>query len=200
MVQHIRVSVDQMRGLISGLLAHSMARDQALDLEMVSLRNQVKHIVATLENPRAGGEIVAGDLLDVWADRVLLRQVLDNLIGNALKYVAPGTVPRVVVEAEVANPGWACVKVRDNGIGVPPPQRERIFESFQRASGEDYRGTGLGLAICRRIIQRHGGNIHVTGNPDGIGSSFEFTLPTTPTAFERAMAPTRPGTMPGDAP
>jgi PAS domain S-box-containing protein len=200
MVHHIRGSVDQMRGLISGLLAHSMARDQALDLEMVSLRNQVKHIVATLENPRAGGEIVAGDLLDVWADRVLLRQVLDNLIGNALKYVAPGTVPRVVVEAEVANPGWACVKVRDNGIGVPPPQRERIFESFQRASGEDYRGTGLGLAICRRIIQRHGGNIHVTGNPDGIGSSFEFTLPTTPTAFERAMAPTRPGTMPGDAP
>ncbi len=189
MVQHIRVSVDQMRGLISGLLAHSMARDQALDLEMVSLRNQVKHIVATLENPRAGGEIVAGDLLDVWADKVLLRQVLDNLIGNALKYVAPGTVPRVVVEAEVASPGWACVKVRDNGIGVPPPQRERIFESFQRASGEDYRGTGLGLAICRRIIQRHGGNIHVTDNPDGIGSSFEFTVPTTPTAFERAMAP-----------
>ena len=198
MVQHIRVSVDQMRGLISGLLAHSMARDRALDLELVSLRNQVKHIVSTLENPRAGNEILAGDLLDVWADRVLLRQVLDNLIGNALKYVAPGTVPHVVVEAEVATPGWACVKVRDNGIGVPPPQRERIFESFQRASGEDYRGTGLGLAICRRIIQRHGGDIHVTDNPDGIGSSFEFTLPTTPTAFERAMAPALAETMPDD--
>jgi len=200
MVQHIRVSVDQMRGLISGLLAHSMARDQALDLEMVSLRNQVKHIVATLENPRAGGEIVAGDLLDVWADKVLLRQVLDNLIGNALKYVAPGTVPRVVVEAEATSPGWACVKVRDNGIGVPPPQRERIFESFQRASGEDYRGTGLGLAICRRIIQRHGGNIHVTDNPDGIGSSFEFTVPTNPTAYERAMAPALAEIQDDDAP
>jgi signal transduction histidine kinase len=195
MVGHIRVSVDQMRGLISGLLAHSMARDQALDLEMVSLRNQVKHIVATLDHPRGGGEIVAGDLLDVWADRVLLRQVLDNLISNALKYVARGTVPRVVVEAEEASPGWACVKVRDNGIGVPPPQRERIFESFQRASGDDYRGTGLGLAICRRIIQRHGGNIHVSDNPDGMGSSFEFTLPMTPTAFERAMAPARAEAM-----
>ena len=199
MVQHIRVSVDQMRGLISGLLAHSMARDQALDLEMVSLRNQVKHIITTLDNPRAGGEIVAGELLDVWADRVLLRQVLDNLIGNALKYVAPGTVPRVVVEAEVTTPGWACVKVRDNGIGVPPPQRERIFESFQRASGDDYRGTGLGLAICRRIIQRHGGNIHVNDNPDGVGSSFEFTLPTTSTAFEQAMAPARGETPQDDA-
>ena len=199
MVQHIRVSVDQMRGLISGLLAHSMARDQALDLERVSLRNQVKHIIATLENPRAGGDIVAGELLDVWADRVLLRQVLDNLIGNALKYVAPGTVPHVVVEAEPTTEGWARVKVRDNGIGVPPAQRERIFESFQRASGDDYRGTGLGLAICRRIIQRHGGNIHVTDNPDGIGSSFEFTLPTTSTAFAQAMAPARGDAAQDDA-
>jgi PAS domain S-box-containing protein len=187
MVEHIRASVAQMRGLISGLLAHSMARDQALDLEQVSLRNQVKHIIATSEHPRGGGEIVAGDLLDVWADRVLLRQVLDNLIGNALKYVAPGTIPRVLVEAEPAGEGWACVKVRDNGIGVPPPQRERIFENFQRASGEDYRGTGLGLAICRRIIHRHGGSIRVTDNPDGIGSCFEFTVPTTPAAFEQAL-------------
>jgi len=200
MVQHIRGSVDQMRGLISGLLAHSMARDQALDFEMVSLRNQVKHVIATLDNPRAGGEIITGDLLDVWADRVLLRQVLDNLIGNALKYVAPGTVPRVMVEAEATTDGWACVKVRDNGIGVPPAQRERIFESFQRASGEDYRGTGLGLAICRRIIQRHGGNIHVTDNPDGIGSAFEFTVPTSSTAFERATAPARAETTRDNAP
>ena len=82
------------------------------------------------------------------------------------------------------------MKVRDNGIGVPPPQRERIFESFQRASSGNYRGTGLGLAICRRIIQRHGGSIHVTDNPDGIGSTFEFTLPTTPTAFNQALSST----------
>ena len=185
MVQHIRVSVTQMRGLISGLLAHSMARDQSLACEQVSLRNQVKHIVATHDHPRAGGEIVAGDLVDVWADRVLVRQVLDNLIGNALKYVEPGTVPRVVIEAEPATEGWAFVRVRDNGIGVPVPQRELIFESFHRASGEDYRGTGLGLAICQRIIQRHGGGIRVTDNPDGVGSCFEFILPTTPEAFDQ---------------
>ena len=106
--------------------------------------------------------------------------MLDNLIGNALKYVAPGTVPRVVIEAEATTDGMGVREgpgQRDRG---PAAQRERIFESFQRASGEDYRGTGLGLAICRRIIQRHGGNIHVTDNPDGVGSSFEFTLPTTP--------------------
>lgn len=193
MVQHIRVSVTQMRGLISGLLAHSMARDQSLACEQVSLRNQVKHIVATYDHPRGGGEIIAGDLVDVWADRVLIRQVLDNLIGNALKYVEPDTVPRVTVEAEPATGGWAFVRVRDNGIGVPVAQRERIFESFHRASSDDYRGSGLGLAICQRIIQRHGGGIWVTDNPDGVGSCFEFTLPTTPEAFDQGAttAPTR---------
>ena len=78
------------------------------------------------------------------------------------------------------------MQVRDNGIGVPADQRERIFEDFHRASGEDYQGTGLGLSICRRIIQRHGGTISVTDNPDGIGSCFEFTLPMTPDAFTAA--------------
>jgi PAS domain S-box-containing protein len=188
MVKRIRVSVDQMRSLISGLLAHSMARDQALDLEPVSLRNQVKHIVTTHAQPQGGGEIVYGDLLDVWGDRVLVRQVLDNLIGNALKYVEPGTVPRVLVEAEPATDGWAVVRVRDNGIGVPVAQRERIFQSFQRASRENYRGTGLGLAICRRIVKRHGGSIRLIDNPDGVGSCFEFTLPTTPEAFDLGAA------------
>ncbi len=125
-----------MRGLISGLLAHSMARDQSLACEQVSLRNQVKHIVATHDHPRAGGEIVAGDLVDVWADRVLVRQVLDNLIGNALKYVEAGTVPRVVVEAEAATEGWAFIRVRDNGIGVPVPQRS----ASSRASTRGGRG------------------------------------------------------------
>lgn len=186
MVQHIRASVEQMRGFISDLLAHSMARDQILECEQIALTGLVKHIVATHDRPRQGGEIVAGDLLDVWADRVLLQQALDNLVGNALKYVRPGVVPRVLVEAEPAAEGWACIRVRDNGIGVPAQHRERIFESFHRASSDDYRGTGLGLAICGRIIQRHGGTIHVTDNPDGVGSCFEFTMPTTPEAFQRA--------------
>jgi signal transduction histidine kinase len=186
MVQHIRASVEQMRSLISDLLAHTRARDQNLECEQIALAGLVKHIVATHDRPRQGGEIVAGDLLDVWADRVLLQQVLDNLVGNAVKYVRPGAVPRVLIEAEPATEGWALVRVRDNGIGVPAQHRERIFESFHRASSDDYRGTGLGLAICRRIIQRHGGTIHVTDNPDGVGSCFEFTMPMTPEAFQRA--------------
>jgi signal transduction histidine kinase len=192
MVQHIRASVEQARGFISALLAHSVSRDQALECEPISLRNLVKHIAGTRDRPRNGGEIVTGDLLDAWADRMLLRQVLDNLIGNAFKYVAPGTTPRVLIEAEDLGDGWAKVMVRDNGIGVPLLQRERVFESFHRAT-EGYQGTGLGLAICKRIIQRHGGNIRVTANPDGVGSCFEFTLPMTPEALQRSAAGTAGG-------
>jgi signal transduction histidine kinase len=117
---------------------------------------------------------------------MLLRQALDNLVGNAFKYVERGTVPRVRIEAERVDDGWARVMVRDNGIGVPIADRERVFDSFHRASAPSYQGTGLGLAICKRIIQRHGGNIRVTDNPDGVGSCFEFTLPTTAEALKRA--------------
>ena len=186
MVQHIRAGVGQMRGFITDLLAHAVARDQSLKCEPVSLTNLVKHIAATRDRPDGGGEIVTRDLPDVWVDRVLVRQVLDNLIGNAFKYVDEDAVPRVVVEAEPIGDGMARVRVRDNGIGVPLDQRERIFEDFHRATAEGYQGTGLGLAIYRRIVQRHGGTITVTDNPDGVGSCFEFTLPMTPDAFTAA--------------
>jgi PAS domain S-box-containing protein len=186
MIQHIRASVANARAFISDLLAHTVARDQALECEQISLGSMVKQITGSRDRPRNGGEIIAGDLLDVWADPVLLRQVLDNLIGNGVKYVERGTVPRILIEAEREDAGWARVRVRDNGIGVPTAQRERIFDSFHRASANGYQGTGLGLAICKRIIQRHGGNISVTDNPDGVGSCFEFTLPTNAEALNRA--------------
>ncbi len=177
MVQHIRAGVDQMRGFIADLLAHAVARDQTLNCEPIALRNLVKHIAATRDRPEGGGEIVAGELVDVWADRVLLRQVLDNLIGNSFKYVEQGTVPRVFIEAESVDDNWVKVMVRDNGIGIPPEERQRVFDRFERLTSENYAGTGLGLAIVKRIVERHGGRINVTDNPDGVGTCFEFTLP-----------------------
>ena len=184
MVKHIRASAQQAHGLIADLLAHSVARDQALECQPISLRNLVIDVAASRDLPRNGGEIVVGELVDLWADPVLLRRVFENLVGNAFKYVQHGTTPWVLIEAEHAHEGWARLMVRDNGIGVPVPQREWIFETFHRATA-GYQGTGLGLAICKRIIERHGGTIRVTDNPDGVGSCFEFTLPTTPEAFAR---------------
>jgi signal transduction histidine kinase len=177
-VHRIRRSVDHALSFVSSLLAYSVSRDQALRCESIDLNDLLEDVVAARDRPSASGEIVAADLLDVWADRVLLRQVLDNLIGNALKYVAPGTTPRVRVETSRLDGGWASVRIRDNGIGVPHAHRERVFESFHRATG-GYQGTGLGLAICKRAIERHGGTIQITDNPDGIGTCFEFTMLTT---------------------
>ena len=106
---------------------------------------------------------------------------MDNLVGNAVKYVAPGVVPHVRVEGEEPDAdGYTRVRVLDNGIGVPDTMRRRIFESFERAHADDYDGTGLGLAICRQIVERHGGTIGVMPMGEG-GSEFSLTLPSATT-------------------
>jgi signal transduction histidine kinase len=186
MVGHIRSSVVQMRELISDLLAHAVARDQALRCEPLEVQNLVKHVVASRNLSAADGEVVTGDPAQVWADRVLLRQLLDNLISNALKYVAPGVLPRVVVDTEPASPGWVRIRVQDNGIGIDPEERDRVFDRFTRLTADNYAGHGLGLAICKRIVERHGGTIEVGDTPTGRGTCFTFTLPTIPEALGAA--------------
>jgi signal transduction histidine kinase len=119
-----------------------------------------------------------GPLPDVTVDPAMVHHVVDNLIGNALKYVQPQCAARIDVTAGAAGPAWARVEIADRGIGIPDDDKPNIFESFHRAqSAVGYAGTGLGLAICRRIVERHGGTIGVADNPGG-GTRFHFTLPT----------------------
>jgi signal transduction histidine kinase len=113
-------------------------------------------------------------LTSVHADPTLCRQLLDNLIGNALKYTPPGTAAHVFISSHEAD-GMIRIDIVDHGVGVPPGQHELIFSPLHR-SHAGYDGTGLGLAICERIVNRHGGVIGVTDNPGG-GSHFHFTLP-----------------------
>jgi signal transduction histidine kinase len=113
-----------------------------------------------------------------------VRVLLDNLIGNAVKYVAPGVRPRIEVRLLSEDDQWVRVGITDNGIGITPRQRDRIFDAFARVDQEGYQGTGLGLAICQRIVQRHGGTITVDGDKAGPGTVFSFTLPRTATAYE----------------
>jgi signal transduction histidine kinase len=122
-----------------------------------------------------------------------LRQLFQNLIGNALKFARPGVPLHVVVRAEAfeyltanadppppAGSGWR-ISVSDNGIGFEQQYAERIFELFQRLHGRtDYEGTGLGLAICRKIAQRHGAIITARGLP-GQGATFILDWPAPPT-------------------
>lgn len=105
-----------------------------------------------------------------------ITQVFQNLIGNALKYQSPGVVPEIDISAVHRDDQWVF-SVADNGNGIDPKQYDRIFVIFQRLHTEGaYEGTGIGLAICKRIVERHGGDISVESQPGG-GSRFQFTLP-----------------------
>lgn len=174
LVARVRSSSQRMRELIRDLLAHATSSATGLETGRVEVGALVREIAAA----RNAEELVDCEPVPlVLADPVLVRQVLDNLIGNALKYVAPGTRPRIVVRGCAEPPGFVTVRVADNGIGIPPGQEEQIFEQFHRAHHRDYEGSGLGLSIVRRIVARHDGTIVARPNPTGQGTVFEFTLP-----------------------
>lgn len=177
-IELVNAGVVRMRRLIDDLLAYTTARDSALRPQPLDLGALVGEVVAErVDHLAVRPDIYVGPLPWVVADPALLRHVLDNLVGNALKYVQPGRVPKVDVSAAPAGPGWVRVEVADRGIGVPDADKPHVFESFHRAhAGQAYGGTGLGLAICRRIVDRHGGSITVVDNPGG-GSRFSFTVP-----------------------
>jgi signal transduction histidine kinase len=177
-LDRISASTRRMLGLVSELVAYTSAGEAALkpepvDAERVALDVAVDHL------DRADGErpsIDVGDLPLVTADTERLRQVLDQLVGNAVRFVRHGSAARVTVGARELAGGWWRIEVADRGIGVPEEYRERIFAPFHRTpAAEGYPGTGLGLAICRRIVALHGGEIGVDANPGG-GSVFWFTV------------------------
>ena len=175
MVARVVNASDQMRGFIDDLLGITVARDRRLELETVDLSALAEEVA---ELRRAGDTLPRISVqpgMWVTGDRFLVRQLLDNLVGNAVKYVAPGVRPAVVVTARTVD-GQLEVSVSDNGIGIPADQRERIFDSFVRAHAEGYAGTGLGLAICERVVDRHGGRIRADESPGG-GTRISFTLP-----------------------
>jgi PAS domain S-box-containing protein len=169
--------VKRMKQLIHDLLAYSRVGSQGRSFEPVELVEAVEWALANLEAAveEAGAKIEYGDLPKVDGDRPQLGQLFQNLIGNALKF-GDGQVPRIRIHARTTEEGWS-IGVEDNGIGIEPRHREKIFEIFQRLQRrEQVEGTGIGLAICSRIVERHGGRIWVESEP-GEGSTFWFTLP-----------------------
>ena len=173
-------STQRMLGLVDELLAYAAATDAALRLEPVDVERLAGDVVAAHRD--SAGErpsIDVGELPLVTADADLLRQVLDQYVGNAVRFVRPGTAARITVGARELPDGWWRIEVADRGIGVPDEHRDRIFAPFHRApAAEGFPGTGLGLAICRRVVALHGGEIGVEPNPGG-GSVFWFTVSAT---------------------
>jgi light-regulated signal transduction histidine kinase (bacteriophytochrome) len=110
----------------------------------------------------------------VYGDELQLLRLLQNLIGNAIKYRS-GETPLVHLSVRQAGPEWVF-SVKDNGIGLEMEYSDQIFTVFKRLHGPEYPGTGIGLAVCKRIVERHGGRIWVESAPDK-GATFYFTLP-----------------------
>jgi light-regulated signal transduction histidine kinase (bacteriophytochrome) len=178
LVDGIRGATQEARTLIRDLLEYSRAGRGEPALEEVAASDMVRTALDALAGPiaEAGAHVTVGSLPVVCVDRTALCRVLQNLIGNAVKFAAPGRAPEVVVDAARDGAMWRF-DIRDNGIGMDPADAERIFQPFKRLHGEEeYPGTGIGLAICERIVSQHGGRIWVTSRP-GEGSEFSFTLP-----------------------
>jgi PAS domain S-box-containing protein len=167
----------RMKQLIEDLLAYSRVGTKGGEFKPVSSEAALRR---ALFNLRAGieeaGAVVTHDAMPTLpADEVQLGQLLQNLIGNALKFRS-ASVPRIHVGVSQKEQEWQF-EVRDNGIGIEPQYYERIFMVFQRLHNKgEYSGTGIGLAICKKVVERHGGRIWVESRP-GQGSSFYFTLP-----------------------
>lgn len=179
-LKRARGGVDRMVTLIAELLNQAMADGGELHPEPIELGGP-EGLVSELESildPHEEAEITADEVPDVLGDPDMLTQLMANLLGNSMKYVEPGTTPRIHL-AGVAQGARVQLDLTDNGIGIPEDQRDLVFERFHRAHPEDgrYTGTGLGLAICRTIVERHGGRIVALPGPDGVGTTFRFDLP-----------------------
>jgi PAS domain S-box-containing protein len=189
-LERIQRAGRRMRTLIDDLLAYTTARDLTINPVPVELTELVRDIAllrveAAEATDGVGPLIEVGELPPVMGEPVLVRQVLDNLIGNAVKYVAPGVRAHIEVCAEPAEqPGFVQLSVSDNGIGIPAGQHTSVFETFHRAHREGYRGTGLGLSIVKRIVDRHGGSVSAADRPGG-GTVVTLLMPAAPVSEER---------------
>jgi len=193
----------RMQVLINDLLAYARVSADPPSAVSVDLAALTRAVLSDLETQvaRSGGRVTVGPLPTIEGDPLRLRQLLQNLLSNALKFRRSEALPVVTISAALrpseaaedteeaeategagpdagaAPPAWLHLSVRDNGIGFEPKHAERIFEVFKRLHGRGaYEGTGIGLALCRQIAERHGGHITATGVP-GQGATLRVTLP-----------------------
>lgn len=176
----IHAATDRMTRLVDDLLEFSRLRSAPLERQSVPLGEVAAEVVQDLETRILESEAIVevGDLPTVQGDRGRLRQLLQNLVGNALTYCPEDRTPRIHVSASSdSERGGHWIHVRDNGLGVEPEFRERIFKAFERLHRqEDFAGTGLGLAICQSVVEQHGGEI-VLDSKLGEGSTFSVWIP-----------------------
>ena len=189
-LQRIHESAQRMQTLVLELLSYSRLTSRGRPFESVDLTQIAQMVLTDLEVQidETQAHIELGSLPTLQADATQMRQLLQNLLSNALKFVADGNSPLIRVSGREYNelhprtgqkaPAQYCeIQVSDNGIGFEEKYLDRIFQPFQRLHGRgDYDGTGMGLAICRKIVERHGGSISARSAP-GKGATFIVKLP-----------------------
>ena len=180
-VERMLGAADRMRTLISDLLTYSQVATRVVPFAATDLAGVAGEVVADLEATiaDAGGRVEIGELPVIDADRVQMRQLLQNLLGNALKYRRKDVSPVVRLSSAFTGGRNCTITVADNGIGFNDRYAEKIFKMFERLHARtQYAGSGIGLAICRKIVERHGGTIVATSTA-GQGATFTVTLPIT---------------------
>ena len=190
-LERMQSAAARMQRLINDLLTFSRVISKSQPLVPVNLNQVTKEVLGDLEVriEQTKAHIDVGDLPTINADPMQMRQLLQNLIGNALKFQPPNGKPQIEIQAQMVRKPFngaaaggseqeLCeLSIKDNGIGFDEKYSEKIFAMFQRLHGRnEYEGTGVGLAVCRRIADRHGGSIAAKGKP-GEGATFTVTLP-----------------------
>jgi signal transduction histidine kinase len=173
MVERALSGTARMSEMIDELLAYGQVGGE-LRREPVDLAEVVEQVRADLAGELDGARLTADGLPEVRGDRTQLRALLQNLVANAVKFTRPVAAPEVLVSGRPVEEGWR-VEVSDNGPGVRPEDRERVFEPLVRGT-EKVEGIGLGLAICSRVVRAHGGSIGLADAPGG-GTAVWFELP-----------------------
>jgi PAS domain S-box-containing protein len=165
----------RMDEMIVAILAWSRADRVAMQVRPVALGRLVQDCAADLGRAWPHARITVEDMPDVLGDTALLRQVLEHLLANALKFSAGRPDPQVSVQAQMQG-GMVCVSVSDNGVGFDPAYGHKLFGLFQRLHSEsEFPGAGVGLALARRVVVRHGGDMTAQSVPGGL-TTFSFTL------------------------
>jgi PAS domain S-box-containing protein len=177
LIAHVVASADRMRNLIGDILKYSQTLNAGeIALGPVATKPAVQWAVNNLKHAieESAAVVEIGELPEVRGEMVNLVVLFQNLIGNAIKYRSANS-PRITISAAAEDHKWVFA-VADNGIGIDPAYREKIFGLFKRLHGAQYRGTGIGLALCRKIVENHSGSIWVESEL-GKGATFKFTLP-----------------------
>lgn len=176
-LRFIRASTDKFQRLIDALLTLSRQGREPYAEAAVDVQSLVETTLDSLRQSieRSGARVEVGLLPRAKGDVTALGQVLANLIGNALTYLEPGRPGLIQVGGELRG-SMACYWVKDNGLGIPPSARKRVFQVFQRFHPSRAQGEGMGLAIVKRVVERHGGAVSVESE-EGVGTTFRWSVP-----------------------